>query len=65
MNPSHNCGRFYSLAEIFLVALNLSNRGKFIFTARVRAGIINWPGEGFPSSNIDSGLNMTIIFLLK
>ena len=28
--------------------------------ARVRAGIINWPGEGIPSSNINSDLNMTI-----
>ena len=30
--------------------------------ARVRAGIINWPGEGIPFSNINSDLNMTIIF---
>ena len=30
--------------------------------ARVRAGIINWPGEGIPSSNINSDLNMTIVF---
>ena len=29
--------------------------------ARVRAGILNWPGEGIPSSNINSDLNMTII----
>ena len=31
--------------------------------ARVRAGIINWPGEGIPFSNINSDLNMTIVFL--
>ena len=30
--------------------------------ARVRADIINWPGEGIPSSNINSDMNMTIIF---
>ena len=29
--------------------------------ARVRAGIINWPGEGIPFSNINSDLNMTIV----
>ena len=28
--------------------------------ARVRAGIINWPGERIPSSNINSDLNLTI-----
>ena len=27
--------------------------------ARVRAGIINWLGEGIPSSNIKSSLNRT------
>ena len=32
---------------------------------RVRAGIINWPGEGIPSSNINSGSNMTIVFSSK
>ena len=34
--------------------------------ARVRAGIINWPSEGhlvIPSSDINSDLNMTIVFL--
>ena len=33
--------------------------------ARVRAGIINWPSEGIPSSNIDSDMNMTIYILSK
>ena len=32
---------------------------KFIFMARVRASIINWPDEGIPSSNIKSSLNRT------
>ena len=30
--------------------------------ASVRAGIINWPGEGIPCSNINSDLNRSIIF---
>ena len=30
--------------------------------ARVRAGIINWPGKGIPSSNINGVLNGAIIF---
>ena len=30
--------------------------------AGVRARIINWPSEGTPSSNINSDLNMTMIF---
>ena len=43
----------------------LSNRGKFLFMVSVRAGTINWSGEGISSSNTNSGLNMTIIFLLR
>ena len=30
--------------------------------ARVRVDIINWLGEGIPSNNINSDLNITIIF---
>ena len=41
------------VVETFLVALiELSNRRKLKFMARVREDIINWPDEGIPSSNI-------------
>ena len=46
--------------------MNLSDPEKnFHPMARVRAGIINWPGEVILSSNINSDLNMTVILLLK
>ena len=38
---------------------------KLKFMARVRAGVINWPGEGISSSNINSDLNMAVICLSK
>ena len=46
--------------------MNLSDPEKKLKPmVRVRAGNINWPGEVILSSNINSDLNMTIIFLLK
>ena len=61
INPSHNGGRFIPLLKLCLLLwLKLSYRRKLKFMARVRAGIINWPGEGIPSSNINSDLNQCI-----
>ena len=51
INPSHNGGRFILLLKLcFLLWLRLRYRRKLKFMARVRAGIINWPGEGIPSA---------------
>ena len=36
-----------------------------MFMARIRAGIINLPGEGILPRNINSGLNRTITFSFK
>ena len=56
-------GDFSSFAETFLVALiELEHRGKCMFMARIRAGIISLPGEGILPININGVLNRTITF---
>ena len=60
INPSHNFGRFYSLAELLLAVQSAwVTRRKFTSIATVRAGIINWPGKRIPISNTKNGLNRT------
>lgn len=44
--------RLQFLIETKLAVLSLSDpKRKFLFMVRVRAGIINWPGEKIPPSN--------------
>lgn len=50
------------LTEIQFIVLSLSDpKRKFVFMTRVNEDIMNWPGKRIQPSNINSGLNRTII----
>ena len=50
--PGSSAHGIFQARVLEWVAIAFSSRKKLKFMARVRAGIVNWPGEGIPSSNI-------------